>query len=69
MDEEKVYLGRVNAMIEWPHGLKVVLHPLLEIFGNCMEYREIFEVFPFSLVQRFSSTIEPDNKRGHISNA
>ena len=42
-----VYLAGVNATVERPHCLEVLLHPLLELLGNMVCAEEILQIFGF----------------------
>lgn len=46
------YLVYVDAVVQRPHGLEVVLHPVLELAGHLVQGQEVFEVPPLALVQR-----------------
>lgn len=41
----------VNPLVETPHSLEVVLHPLPQFLGDLVDSEEILEVPPFGLVQ------------------
>lgn len=46
------YLVYVDTMVERPHGLKVILHPVLQLTGYLVQCQEVLEVSPLALVQR-----------------
>lgn len=41
----------VDAVVERPHGLEVVLHPLLQLLGDLVQRQEVLQVSPLALVQ------------------
>jgi len=46
------YLVYVDTVVQRPHGLEVVLHPVLELARHLVQRQEVLEVPPLALVQR-----------------
>jgi len=46
------YLVNVNTVVQRPHSLEVVLHPVFELAGHLVQRQEVLEVPPLALVQR-----------------
>lgn len=46
------YLVYVDAVVQRPHGLEVILHPVLEFARHLVQRQEVLEVPPLALVQR-----------------
>lgn len=42
----------VDTVVERPHGLEVVLHPVLQLAGHLVQGQEVLQVPPLALVQR-----------------
>ena len=41
----------IDAMVERPDSLKVILHPLLKLLGNLVQGKEVLQIPPLSLVK------------------
>ena len=48
------YLGNINPMIDGPDWLKVVLHPLFQLFWYIVNFGKLLQVTPFWIVFRSS---------------
>lgn len=64
--ETCTYFVNVDAMIERPYCLEVILHPLLELLRYLVQREEILKVPPLGLVQR-PSRVHPLNYRRHVT--
>ena len=47
------YFSRIDAVVERPHGLEVVLHPVLQLLGHRVQNREVFQIAPLKISNRF----------------
>ena len=56
----------INPLIQAPHGLEVVLHPLLEFLRYLVEGEEVLEVPPLGLVQGLAGVHSLDDG-SHVS--
>lgn len=41
----------INTLVEAPHGLEVVLHPLPQLLWDLVQGEEVLQISPFRLVQ------------------
>ena len=46
------HLGYINTMIDGPNCLEVILHSLFQLFGNIVNFSEMFQVPRLGLILR-----------------
>lgn len=66
IDVTIAYLVQVYTVVQGPHRLEVILHPLLQLLGDLVESEEILQIPPFSVEQR-TSRVYPLNDGRHVS--
>ena len=44
------YFSRIDAVVERPHGLEVVLHPVLQLLRHRVQNREVFQIAPLKIL-------------------
>ena len=60
------HLVNVDAMVQRPHRLEVVLHSLLHLLGDLMERQEVLQVSPFGLI-KWAPGVHPLYDGSHIA--
>jgi len=60
------YLMNINAVVERPNSLEVILHAALELLRDLMKRKKVLQVSPFCLIQR-SSRIHSLDYSGYVA--
>ena len=60
------HLVDVDALVEAPHGLEVVLHPLSQLLWDLIDGKEVLQVSPLGLVEG-ATQVQPLNDGGHVA--
>jgi hypothetical protein len=64
--KRKANLVYVDAVVEGPDSLEVVLHPLLQLLRNLVQSEEVLKVPPLGLIKG-PPRVHPLNDGGHVS--
>ena len=40
----------IDAVVQGPHSLEIILHPLLQLLGHLVYAKKVFEIAPLALI-------------------